>query len=33
MADIQQWLDRRMPVALEASDSPSHDIERALAEM
>jgi acylglycerol lipase len=33
MADIQQWIDRRIPVALEASDSPSHDIERALAEM
>jgi acylglycerol lipase len=33
MADIQQWIDERIPVALGASDSPPFDIERALAEM
>jgi acylglycerol lipase len=32
MADIQQWIDRRIPVALGATDSPPLDIERALAE-
>jgi acylglycerol lipase len=33
MADIQQWIDRRIPEALGVTDSPSLDIERALAEM
>jgi len=33
MADIQQWIDRRIPVALGASDIPPLGIERALAEM
>jgi acylglycerol lipase len=33
MADIQQWIDRRIPVALEASAIPPFNIERALAEM
>jgi acylglycerol lipase len=33
MGDIQQWIDRRIAVALGATDSPSLDIERVLAEM
>jgi acylglycerol lipase len=33
MADIQAWIDERVPVAFEASDSSSRDAEPALAEM